>query len=84
MNHPLPGGTDSADPWGYQPRRCADGKEVQLLSSHPQGEQLTGVLRSRAFVIPDALSFYLAGHNGQPPAKHPIKNVIRPEGRRDR
>src|SRR5205823_1071006 len=39
--------------------------------------QLTGVLRSPEFTIPASLRFFCAGHNGQPPEKHAIKNTIR-------
>jgi putative heme-binding domain-containing protein len=64
-NVPLPE-APTAVPWTYEQRRCADGVTARLLSSLPRGEQLTGTLRSRAFTIPPALSFYLCGHTGDP------------------
>lgn len=67
---------DSADPWGYEKRKCADGREVEVMSSHAHGEKLTGVLRSQAFLIPKSLSFYLCGHNGFPNTPDNGKNRI--------
>ena len=58
---------DSNDPWSLEKRKSADNKnEFQFISSHPGGEKLTGILRSRPFVVPTNLSFYLAGHDGPP------------------
>lgn len=75
--HPLPKSTDAHSPWGIQTRASADGdRESAFLSSNVNGETLTGVARSPNFVIPAKLTFFLAGHNGQPPAKHPIKNFV--------
>lgn len=62
----LDGSANSKNPWAFQERPCADGPKAQLLSSHPLGEQLTGLLRSAPFTAPDKLSFYLAGHDGTP------------------
>lgn len=69
----------TANPWFLQRRKSADGDDssVFLCSLPPDGEKLTGVLRSRPFVFPPRLGFYLAGHDGfpdQPPGK---KNFIR-------
>ena len=64
--------------WGLQPRPCNDGvRSAQLLSSHTLGEQYTGVLRSEPFTLPASLSFFLAGHNGQPPKPREPLNFIR-------
>lgn len=76
--HPLPGSTDSRNPWGEQVRKSADkDKSEVFLSSNVNGETLTGVARSADFVIPEKLTFFLAGHNGMPSRKHPIKNIVR-------
>lgn len=64
MNVPLPKAT--ADPWDWQTRRCEDGQEARLMSSHPHGETLTGRLQSAPFKLPAQLSFYLCGHHGYP------------------
>ena len=64
VNVPLPKAT--ADPWDWQTRRCEDGREARLMSSHPHGEQLTGRLQSAPFKLPAQLSFYLCGHHGYP------------------
>ena len=41
------------------------------------GETLTGVIRSPDFVIPDKLSFFIAGHNGNPTSNALPRNVLR-------
>ena len=76
-NSPLEGAPNSTDPWVVQKRQSADNTTALFLSSLPRGEQLTGVLRSKAFLIPSTLSFYMAGHNGQPPQVLPVKNMVR-------
>lgn len=68
--------TDS--PWILQTRKSADGVETNFLSSlAPDGETLTGTLRSRAFTIPPRLSFFLAGHDGFPDKPPGKKNFVR-------
>lgn len=55
------------NPWGRERRISPDGgKERIFLSSRPGGEDKTGVLRSRAFPLPESLSFDLCGHLGIP------------------
>jgi hypothetical protein len=54
------------NPWGLEPRRCADGQTATFLSSLPGGEQRTSILKSHEFVIPPQLTFYLCGHLGFP------------------
>jgi len=67
VSMPLDGASNSANPWTLEKRQSADGDRNSLfLSSLPAGETLTGILRSRPFVIPTKLSFFLAGHDGQP------------------
>jgi putative heme-binding domain-containing protein len=75
--HPLPDSSAWKDPWVVQMRDSADGVKAPFFCSLPNGEQLTGVIRSKNFTIPSKLSFFTAGHNGQPPAHLPIKNIIR-------
>jgi putative heme-binding domain-containing protein len=74
---PLVGSQDKVNPWDFQNRRCADGRTAKLLSSFPHGERRTGVLRSRSFVLPAKLSFYLAGHDGFPNKAAKKRNVVR-------
>ncbi|MEW6304014.1 MAG: PVC-type heme-binding CxxCH protein [Verrucomicrobiota bacterium] len=76
-NLPLDGAADARNPWTFQERPCADGKRVQLMSSHPLGEQLTGRLRSAPFTVPSQLSFYLCGHDGFPKDPPQKKNFVR-------
>lgn len=65
-------------PWVLQARKSADGVETIFLSSlAPDGETLTGSLRSRPFLIPPRLSFYLAGHDGFPDKPPGRKNLVR-------
>ncbi|MBI4657803.1 MAG: hypothetical protein HY735_02950, partial [Verrucomicrobia bacterium] len=76
-NTPLAGVNDTRSPWAFQERRCADGRSARLLSSHPLGEHLTGILRSRSFAVPPQLSFYVAGHQGEPERPPHQRNVVR-------
>lgn len=77
-NHPLPGMTSAENPWEIQQRPSEDGDaQSWFLSSLPHGEKLTGILRSRAFTIPERLSFYTAGHLGFPNQPLVPRNFIR-------
>lgn len=70
--------TPTGSPWILQKRKSADGSEAEFLSSlAPDGEALTGVLRSRPFHIPAKLAFFLAGHDGFPDKPLGKKNFIR-------
>jgi putative heme-binding domain-containing protein len=73
----LDGSPSGKNPWTFQERPMADGQKGQLMSSHPLGEQLTGVLRSALFAAPDKLRFYLAGHDGTPDQPLGKKNFVR-------
>ena len=75
-NDPIPG-KDPANPWALQIRKASDGKDSQLISSFPNGETLTGILRSRPFIIPARLRFYLAGHDGYPGQPPHGENFVR-------
>ncbi|MDB5302544.1 MAG: Cytochrome c, partial [Phycisphaerales bacterium] len=78
VNRPLADLPNAKNPWSVQLRPGSDGNAgAPFLSSLPLGESGTGVLRSRDFAIPATLSFYIAGHNGQPPAQLPVKNFVR-------
>ncbi|MFP6900332.1 MAG: HEAT repeat domain-containing protein [Opitutales bacterium] len=70
------GGSLSENPWTKGARRCADGKEAVMLSSFPKGEKLVGAYRSQPFVLPERLSFYLAGHRGYPGKPPHGKNKV--------
>lgn len=75
---PLPGSTDTRNPWAVQTRASSDGDAAgAFLSSLVHGEPLTGIARSRDFACPQRLTFYLAGHNGPPPQAWGDKNVVR-------
>ncbi len=52
--------------WNLEPRKCSDGKAIELLSSLTRGEQYVGQLSSESFVSPDRMAFWIAGHNGHP------------------
>ncbi|HEY2251956.1 MAG TPA: hypothetical protein VGH74_12880, partial [Planctomycetaceae bacterium] len=78
--HPVDNASSSQpfqNPWGIRKRHCADGRRgVEFFDSIVHGEQLTGILRSRAFVIPESLSFWLCGHNGEPSTNpEPVNHV---------
>lgn len=73
-NDPVEGMANQANPWFLQKRASADGNRTAnfLSSLPPGGEQLTGILRSKAFQIPARLTFFIAGHDGfpnQPPKR---------------
>lgn len=67
--------------WETQPRRGPDGNEIVVLSSLVRGakgaEKYTGVLRSRAFPMPESLAFALCGHRGKPGEEAHEKNHVR-------
>ncbi len=77
--HPLDSaaGQSSQNPWGLRKRNCDDGlNSVLFFDSIVNGEQLTGILRSRPFEIPASLSFWLCGHNGLPGTNpEPVNHV---------
>jgi putative heme-binding domain-containing protein len=79
--HPLTGAASSEsfhNPWGVRKRNCADGlNDVLFFDSIVNGEQLTGILRSRPFEIPDSFSFWICGHNGEPGTNpEPVNHVL--------
>lgn len=78
-NRPLPGASVSAaNPWGVKPRGSTDGdKDALFFDSISNGETLTGVLRSAPFVLPEKLTFWMCGHNGQPGTNPPPVNHAR-------
>lgn len=56
-----------ANPWGLETRKSSDDRTGTIfLSSLPGGERKTAVLRSRSFVIPKRMEFYICGHLGFP------------------
>ena len=73
----LSGAVAEREIWAVEIRKSADGVSAPFISSLSLGETNTGILRSKAFIIPAQLSFFMAGHNGLPPGKHPIKNILR-------
>ena len=77
-NSPLAGKTNTDNPWGLRTLRASDGDERSTyLYSKARGEQLTGILRSRSFIIPPKLRFYLAGHVGYPNKPVVHRNFVR-------
>ena len=78
-NTPVEGVANPANPWFVQKRVSADGDKSSsfLCSLLPGGESLMGILRSKPFVIPAKLSFFLAGHDGYPDKPPQKKNVVR-------
>lgn len=77
-NRPVPGLPPSNSPWGVRHRGSTDGHRTALFwDSISQGEQLTGILRSRPFKLPPKLSFWMCGHNGRPGTSDPPVNHVR-------
>jgi putative heme-binding domain-containing protein len=77
--HPLSNTGNAAfqNPWGVRIRGCTDGQQdVLFFDSIVNGENLTGILRSNPFAIPENLSFWLCGHNGLPGTNpEPVNHV---------
>jgi putative membrane-bound dehydrogenase-like protein len=71
----------SKKPWVQQPRPTADGKKVQMISSLEIGgdapERRTGILRSKPFLAPARLTFWICGHRGAPDKEPHEKNFVR-------
>ncbi|HWE04655.1 MAG TPA: PVC-type heme-binding CxxCH protein [Tepidisphaeraceae bacterium] len=63
--------------WSVEMRRGADGVLAPFISSLPLGESGVGTVRSKDFVIPPQLSFFLAGHDGAPSTRQAPRNVAR-------
>lgn len=74
---PVTPGSSGPNPWTFQERDLADGRRARLLSSHPRGEALTGILRSEPFAAPASLAFSLAGHDGVPGRPGQGRNLVR-------
>ena len=71
-------GSLQTSPWGVRPRNSADGvKDALFFDSIVNGEKLTGILKSAPFAVPDKLTFWLCGHNGQPGTESLPLNHIR-------
>ncbi len=70
---------ETPNPWFLEKRLSADGNtNAQFVCSlSPGGEQLTGLLRSKPFILPAKLSFFIAGHDGSPERPPAKKNLIR-------
>lgn len=64
---PLPGNPPQESAFAHQERSSADGDPASLFfCTLPVGEQVTGVLQSDPFEIPETLTFFMAGHDGFP------------------
>ncbi|MBA4146969.1 MAG: c-type cytochrome [Verrucomicrobia bacterium] len=77
-NVPIPG-NNTTNPWLLESRNLPDGAgNVRFITSFARGsEQLTGILRSKAFDIPVRLKFLVAGHDGVPGKPAQKKNLVR-------
>lgn len=75
---PLNGRPSQDDPFVSQPRASQDGDSASaFFCTLPKGEQRTGILRSSSFNIPASFSFWVAGHDGEPPAAIQHNNFVR-------
>lgn len=64
------------NPWSFAEHQRADGKMMRALSSQPEGEDLTGTLRSPVFTAGPVLRFWLGGHDGFPERPAQKKNFV--------
>lgn len=79
-NHSVPGLVNAppGNPWGVKHRGATDGNSTALyFDSISNGEQLTGILSSAPFAVPDTLQFWMCGHNGHPGTNPPAVNHVR-------
>lgn len=76
---PHPDSPNPANCWSITTSRVSsDGVAgVAMFSSFEQGEQRTGIYRSDSFDAPDALSFFVAGHDGFPDKSLKNANFVR-------
>ncbi len=71
-------GSAPGRPWRLEPRRSAGRPGMSpFLSSLPLGEDYTGTLRSREFVLPPKLRLFVCGHLGFPDKPVEPKNLVR-------
>lgn len=73
----LSGAATPDQPWTVERRRCDDGQLADFFSTLPRGEQVTGVHRSSSIVVPERLSFFMAGHCGGPQRDCHGRNRVR-------
>ncbi|MCG6158258.1 DUF7133 domain-containing protein [Rubinisphaera margarita] len=74
---PIDGQSKSSSPFGVRSRRSTDDRMAPFWDSISGGEQLTGVLRSPRFALPETFSFWLCGHNGRPGTNPDPVNHVR-------
>jgi putative heme-binding domain-containing protein len=72
---------DDRRDWGVEKRELEANAKLtkqsgSIFSSLPLGESYTGTWSSSPFAAPEALSFYLAGHNGLPKTPDQAKNYV--------
>ena len=68
----------SKSPYGVKHRESTDGNATAMFwDSIANGEQLTGVLRSQPFKLPETFSFWMCGHNGMPGTDPEPVNYVR-------
>ena len=67
--------------WEIQSRKGPGGGEIKVISSLVRSargaEKYTGILRSRAFAMPERLAFALCGHRGKPGEVEHERNFVR-------
>lgn len=68
--------SDRGGPWPTQPRPRRGGGTVTVSSSIIWGESYTGAMSSDPFPAPEAIRFWLAGHNGLPAEQDHQKNRV--------
>jgi putative heme-binding domain-containing protein len=63
--------------WAGESRKCSDGQAITVLSSLTRGEAYVGTLSSSPFNCPEAMEFWLCGHNGNPSNEDHKKSFVR-------
>src|SRR5437667_453788 len=79
VSNPPPPGPFASGTSTDSPRRAGSSRAICAMPpvTSPGGEKLTGILRSKPFIIPEKLSFFMAGHDGSPDKPPRKKNLVR-------
>ncbi|PQO40464.1 hypothetical protein DTL21_00560 [Bremerella cremea] len=64
------------NPWAPRSRKKSTGESAEFLDSIVNGEKNTGILRSRPFVLPAEVSFWMCGQDGYPNQPDAKQNYV--------
>lgn len=67
---------DLVERWPLQTRGTTDNRQISMSSSIGHGESYTGTYQTSAFILPEKISFWIAGHRGFPDQAEHGKNRV--------